>query len=133
MTDDDIFKGLGIKIALKEDFAKVREVLTRIGIANYKTKTLIQSVHIFHKRGEYALMHFKEMFKFDGKPTEFTDEDEARVNRVAKMLEEWGLIEILDDLSEADLAPINSINIISRKMKNDENWTLHKKYTLGKR
>lgn len=131
---EDIFNGYGVKIALKEDFTKVREVLTRIGIANYKTKVITQSCHIFHKRGEYALMHFKEMFLFDGKDsTDLTDEDITRRDRITTILKEWGLIEILDDDFE-DVTDKNAVNvnIITRQVKNDENWQLIKKYTLGK-
>jgi len=132
--DEDIFNGYGIRINLKTDFVKIREVLTRIGIANNKTKTLTQSCHIFHKRGQYALMHFKEMFLFDNKTADFTEYDEARRNRIVKILEQWGMIEILDDTSENfEVGPIDSVNIISRDMKNKENWALVKKYTLGKK
>lgn len=131
---DDIFKGLGIRVKLKTDFFKIREALTRIGIANYKTKTLTQTSHIFHKQGEYAIMHFKEMFLFDGKPANFTEEDEARRNRIVTILQQWGMIEVLDDISEDfKVGAANSVNIITRAMKNDENWTLVKKYTLGKK
>lgn len=133
--DTDIFKGYGIKIKLKTDFVKVREVLTRIGIANYKTKTLTQTSHIFHKRGEYAIMHFKEMFLFDGKTAEFTEDDEARRNRIIKILEQWDMVEIDEEVDDEDfiLAPVNSVNIISREIKRDEDWNLIKKYTLGKK
>lgn len=131
--DLDPFNGYGIKINLKTDFTKIREVLTRIGIANNKSKTLTQTCHIFHKRGQYALMHFKEMFLFDGMNSEYTEEDEARRNRIVKILEGWNMIEVMDDTNEDfQVAPINSVNIISRDLKNQENWKLIKKYTLGK-
>jgi len=135
MSTEDIFKGYGIRVNLKVDFNKIREVLTRIGIGNMKTKTLVQTGHIFHKRGEYAIMHFKEMFLFDGKQAEFTEEDEARRNRIIKILESWGMIEIIDDITEEDfpVGPMNSVFIISREQKHEENWNLIRKYTLGKR
>lgn len=134
MSDEDIFKGYGIRVRLKTEFAKICEVLTRIGIGNYKSKTLVQSSHIFHKRGEYAIMHFKEMFLFDGKPADYTEEDEARRNRIIKILEQWDMIEVLDDIeSDFPVAAVNAVNIISRETMRDENWTLLKKYTLGKK
>lgn len=134
MSDEDIFKGYGIRVKLKTEFAKICEVLTRIGIGNYKSKTLVQSSHIFHKRGEYAIMHFKEMFLFDGKPADYTEEDEARRNRIIKILEQWDMIEVLDDIeSDFPIAAVNAVNIISRETMRDENWTLLKKYTLGKK
>lgn len=133
--EEDVFKGYGISIKLKTDFIKVREVLTRIGIGNNKTKSLVQSCHIFHKRGEYAIMHFKEMFLFDNKEADFTEDDEARRNRIVKILESWGMIEILDDINEEEfnLAPPHSVSVISRDMMKNENWTLVRKYTLGKK
>lgn len=135
IDNEDIFKGYGIRIKLKSDFAKVREVLTRIGIGNNKSKTLTQTCHIFHKRGNYAIMHFKEMFLFDNKTADYTEEDEARRNRIVKILEEWGMIEIDEEIDEGDfpVAAPNSINIISREMMKSENWNLIKKYTLGKK
>lgn len=134
MEQEDIFNGYGIQIKLNEDFTKIREVLTRIGIGNNKTKTLTQSCHIFHKRGEYALMHFKEMFLFDGKEADFTEEDEARRNRIYMILKQWGMIEVDEDLNEDDLeiAPHNAVMIISREQKVKEKWNLVRKYTLGK-
>lgn len=131
--DSDLFKGLGIVIKLKVDFNKVREVLTRIGIGNNRTKTMTQSCHIFHKRGEYSLMHFKEMFLFDGKEADFTEEDEARRNRIFTILKQWGMIEE-DEEFEDDfiLSPHESVMIISREQKKNEKWNLVKKYTLGR-
>lgn len=134
MSEEDIFKGYGIRIKLKTDFVKICEVLTRIGIGNYKTKTIVQTAHLFHKRGEYALMHFKEMFLFDGKSADYVEEDEARRNRIVKILEQWDMIEILDDTSEDfPIASMNSVNIISREMMKSEKWTKIKKYTLGRK
>lgn len=133
MNDDDLFKGLGIVIKLKVDFNKVREVLTRIGIGNNRTKTMTQSCHIFHKRGEYSLMHFKEMFLFDGKEADFTEEDEARRNRIFTILKQWGMIEEDEEINEDFiLSPHESVMIISREQKKNEKWNLVKKYTLGR-
>lgn len=137
MTEEntDVFEGFGIEVNLGSDFTKVREVLTRIGIANYKTKTITQSCHIFHKRGRYAIMHFKEMFQFDKKDADLSPEDEARRNRIVKMLEEWGLIKLVDeiDYEHEGIAPVHSVNVIPRKVVKEENWKLVKKYTLGKK
>lgn len=134
MSDEDLFKGYGIRVKLKTDFAKICEVLTRIGIGNFRSKTIVQTSHIFHKRGEYAIMHFKEMFLFDGKPADYTEEDEARRNRIVKILEQWGMIEILDDIdSDFPVAPVNAVNIISRELMKQEGWKLIRKYTLGKK
>lgn len=134
MEQEDIFKGYGIKVNLKVDFPKIREVLTRIGISNNKTKTITQTCHIFHKRGQYALMHFKEMFLFDGKKADYTEEDESRRNRIVQILEGWGMVEIDEDVTEDfPVAPVHAVNIISRDQKINENWTLVKKYTLGKK
>jgi hypothetical protein len=133
MSDEDLFKGYGINVRLKTEFPKICEVLTRIGIGNYNNKTLVQTGHIFHKRGEYAIMHFKEMFLFDGKPASYTDEDEARRNRIVKILESWGMIEVIDDISvDFPVAPMSAVNIISRDTMKNEEWNLIKKYTLGK-
>lgn len=134
MEQEDIFNGYGIQVKLKEDFTKIREVLTRIGIGNNKTKTLTQSCHIFHKRGQYALMHFKEMFLFDGKSADFTEDDEARRNRIFTILKEWGMIEEDEDLeTDFPVAEHNSVMIISREQRSREKWNLVKKYSLGKR
>lgn len=131
---DDIFKGFGIRIKLLVDFVKIREVLSRIGIANSNNKTLTQTAHIFHKRGNYALMHFKEMFMFDGKSAEYTEQDESRRNRIIRILEEWKMIEIDDDISEEfPVAPPHSVTILSRAQKMKEEWKLVSKYTLGKK
>lgn len=135
VIDDDIFKGYGVRVKLKTDFTKIREALTRIGIANYRTKNLTQSCHIFHKKGNYALMHFKEMFLFDGKDAHFTTEDESRRNKIVMILKSWDMIEIDEEIDEEDfpIAAHNAVNIISRDQKHTEEWTLTRKYTLGKR
>lgn len=132
METNDIFKDLGVKVKLKGEFGQIREVLTRIGIANYQNKVMVQTAHIFHKQGEYAIMHFKEMFLFDNKSANFSNEDQARRNRIVKMLEEWGLVEVLDDIEDEPIAPNFSVNVINRKQKLDDNWQLVAKYTIGK-
>jgi hypothetical protein len=116
--DEDVFDGLGIEIELKnqEDFLKIRETLTRIGVSSRKEKKLYQSCHILHKRGKYAILHFKEFFILDGLESDISESDVARRNRICKLLEEWGLVNILDD----DLDPMASmaqIKIIPHKEK----------------
>lgn len=127
---EDIFKGLGVEIALNapEDFLKVRETLTRIGVASRKTNTLTQSCHILHKKGRYAIVHFKELFILDGKETSFSEEDRARRNAIALLLEEWGLAKPLQTVSEP-IASMSNIKVISHKERAD--WTLVTKYTVG--
>jgi hypothetical protein len=130
--DEDVFDGLGVEIELKnqEDFLKIRETLTRIGVSSRKEKKLYQSCHILHKRGKYAILHFKEFFILDGLESDISDSDVARRNRICKLLEEWGLVNILDD----DLDPMASmaqIKIIPHKEKNE--WELIPKYHIGRR
>jgi len=130
--DEDVFDGLGIEIELKnqEDFLKIRETLTRIGVSSRKEKKLYQSCHILHKRGKYAILHFKEFFILDGLESDISDSDVARRNRICKLLEEWGLVNILDD----DLDPMASmaqIKIIPHKEKTE--WELIPKYHIGRR
>jgi hypothetical protein len=132
MEHDDIFDGLGIEIELKnpEDFLKIRETLTRIGVSSRKEKKLYQSCHILHKRGKYAIMHFKEFFILDGLESDISDTDIGRRNKICKLLEEWGLVVILDD----DLEPMVSmaqIKIIPHKEKSE--WELIPKYHIGRR
>lgn len=131
---DNIFKGLGVEILIntEDDFLKVRETLTRIGIASRKDKILYQSCHILHKQGRYAIIHFKEMFALDGKETDFTDEDRGRRNTIAKLLADWGLITIVDTASaEAPLANMSQIKILPHREKAE--WTLVEKYNIGKK
>lgn len=123
---------LEIKLGEEDDFLKVRETLTRIGVASRKDKTLYQSCHILHKQGKFYLVHFKEMFALDGKPTNFTDEDKGRRNTIAKLLEDWGLIRIVDVDQAADpITQLNQIKILPHKEKNE--WTLVQKYTIGRK
>ena len=120
-----------LEVTLKEpdDFLKVRETLTRIGVASRKERKLYQSCHILHKRGKYYIVHFKELFALDGKPTNITSNDVQRRNRIAKLLSDWGLVEIVNE--SEDLAPLNQIKVLSFKDKGE--WTLESKYNIGKR
>ena len=120
-----------LEVSLKEpdDFLKVRETLTRIGVASRKERKLYQSCHILHKRGKYYIVHFKELFALDGKPTNITSNDVQRRNRIAKLLSDWGLVEIVNE--SEDLAPLNQIKVLSFKDKGE--WTLESKYNIGKK
>mgnify|MGYP001271894595 FL=1 len=122
-----------LEVTLKEpdDFLKVRETLTRIGVASRKERKLYQSCHILHKRGKYYVVHFKELFALDGKPTNITSNDIQRRNRIAKLLSDWGLIGIAREEEAADLAPLNQIKVLSFKDKGE--WTLESKYNIGKK
>ena len=121
-----------VKLPDPQAFLKVKETLTRIGVASKKDKTLYQSCHILHKQGHYYLVHFKEMFMLDGKPTDFSDEDRGRRNTIANLLAEWELLTLVDPKkSEEPLTPLNRIKIISYGEK--EEWNLVAKYSLGKK
>lgn len=119
----------GVKITLKnpEYFLLVKETLTRLGVASNKNKVLYQSAHILHKQGNYYIIHFKEMFALDGKPSSITEEDIKRRNLIIKLLKDWGLIEVDGDIGE--IAPLSSIRVLSAKDKNE--WQLVAKYTIG--
>jgi len=113
-----------------DDFLKVRETLTRIGVASRKDKILYQSCHILHKQGRYYIVHFKELFALDGKPTNFTDNDQARRNTIANLLSEWGLIALVNPESSSELVvPLNQLKILSFKEK--DQWDLTAKYNIG--
>ena len=118
-----------IKLKRPEDFLKIKETLTRIGISS-KDKKLYQSCHIFHKKGKYYIVHFKELFKMDGKFSDISEEDLQRRNAIACLLEEWDLLEILDKSKVEDKIHIRKMKIISYKDK--ENWELVTKYNIGK-
>ena len=123
---------LEVKLKEEDDFLKVRETLTRIGVASRKDKTLYQSCHILHKKGKYYVVHFKELFALDGKPTDFTENDLGRRNTIANLLEEWGLIEIAKPSQAKEIiAPLSQIKIISYKERDD--WNLTTKYNIGKK
>ena len=122
-----------LEVTLKEpdDFLKVRETLTRIGVASRKERKLYQSCHILHKRGKYYIVHFKELFALDGKPTNITSNDVQRRNRIAKLLSDWVLVEISVATEAEDLAPLNQIKVLAFKDKGE--WTLESKYNIGKK
>ena len=128
----DIEDLLEIRLKNEDDFLKVKETLTRIGVASRKDRTLYQSCHILHKRGKYYIVHFKELFALDGKSTDFEENDLGRRNAIARLLEEWDLVEIVNqEQSEYPLAPLSQIKIISYREKDD--WELTAKYNIGKK
>jgi len=120
-----------LEISLKEpdDFLKVRETLSRIGVASRKERKLYQSCHILHKQGRYFIVHFKELFALDGKETNLSENDIARRNTIAKLLDDWGLIKVLGDAEP--VAPLSQIKVLSYREKNE--WTLETKYNIGKK
>ena len=122
-----------IEVILNEpdDFLKVRETLTRIGVASRKEKKLYQSCHILHKQGRYFIVHFKELFALDGKHANLTLNDIQRRNRIVRLLADWGLIGIVNDDSVIDIAPLNQIKVLPYKEKH--NWVLEQKYNIGKK
>lgn len=123
---------LEIRLGEEDDFLKVRETLTRIGVASRKDKTLYQSCHILHKQGRFYIVHFKEMFALDGKPTNFSDEDKGRRNTIAGLLEDWGLVKIVDtERASSPRAALNQIKILPHKEKDE--WTLVQKYNIGRK
>jgi hypothetical protein len=116
----------------REDFLKVRETLTRIGVASKKDQTLYQSCHILHKQGKYYIVHFKELFLLDGKEADLSENDTGRRNTICRLLEEWGLLSVVDPESIQDpVAPLSQIKIVSHKEKAE--WALVAKYTIGKK
>ena len=120
-----------VKLNEPDDFLKVRETLTRIGVASRKEKKLYQSCHILHKQGKYYIVHFKELFALDGKYANLTVNDVQRRNRIARLLADWGLISVVDEDSIQDIAPLNQIKVLPYKDKND--WILEQKYNIGKK
>ena len=122
-----------VEVLLNEpdDFLKVRETLTRIGVASRKEKKLYQSCHILHKQGRYFIVHFKELFALDGKRANLTVNDVQRRNRITRVLADWGLITVVNPDSVADIAPLNQIKVLAYKDKND--WILEQKYNIGKK
>ena len=122
-----------LEVQLKEpdDFLKVRETLTRIGVASRKDKKLFQSCHILHKQGRYFIVHFKELFALDGKQANFSENDAERRNTIAQLLSDWGLIAILNKTVAEKKAPLSQIKVLSFKEKNE--WDLQAKYNIGKK
>ena len=122
---------LEVVLSEPDDFLKVRETLTRIGVASRKDKTLYQSCHILHKQGRYFIVHFKELFALDGKTADLSENDLQRRNTIAKLLVDWGLIVIGNAENFTDYAPLSQIKVISHKEKDD--WKLETKYNIGKK
>ena len=128
----DLTQFVEVSLNEQDDFLKVRETLTRIGVSSRKEKVLYQSCHILHKQGKYYIVHFKELFALDGKPSNISENDIQRRNAIAKLLEEWGLIKILNPkILQDNIAPLHQIKIISFKEKDD--WQLIAKYNIGKK
>lgn len=120
-----------VKLKESDDFLKVRETLTRIGVASKKTNTLFQSCHILHKQGKYYIVHFKELFDLDGKPTDFSAEDKQRRNTITSLLSDWGLIEVVKEDTIQDTIPVSRLKIIPFNQK--DQWELVAKYNIGKK
>ena len=122
-----------VEVTLNEpdDFLKVRETLTRIGVASRKEKKLYQSCHILHKQGRYYIVHFKELFALDGKHANLTGNDVQRRNRIARLLSDWGLISVVKAEAVVDIAPLNQIKVLAYKEKGE--WILEQKYNIGKK
>tara|TARA_E500000178_G_C16781867_1_gene643999 strand:- start:239 stop:655 length:417 start_codon:yes stop_codon:yes gene_type:complete len=125
------YKPVEIILEKEDDFLKVRETLSRIGVASKKDRTLYQSCHILHKQGRYFITHFKELFALDGKEADLTENDLKRRNAIAKLLSDWGLVKLLDESIEEDTAPMSQIKILSFKEKDE--WTLVTKYNIGRK
>ena len=124
-------KMVEVSLGEPDDFLKVRETLTRIGVASRKEKKLYQSCHILHKQGRYYIVHFKELFALDGKHANLTSNDVQRRNRITRLLADWGLISVVKSEAVADIAPLNQIKVLSYKDKGD--WILEQKYNIGKK
>jgi len=121
---------LEVRLNEPDDFLKVRETLSRIGVASRKDKTLFQSCHILHKQGKYYIVHFKELFALDGKDTNLSENDIARRNTIANLLADWGLVDVVGT-TKIEAAPLSQIKVISFKEKNE--WKLETKYNIGKK
>tara|TARA_B100001109_G_scaffold216897_1_gene186458 strand:- start:756 stop:1187 length:432 start_codon:yes stop_codon:yes gene_type:complete len=124
-------KMVEVSLAEPDDFLKVRETLTRIGVASRKEKKLYQSCHILHKQGKYYIVHFKELFALDGKKANLSVNDIQRRNRIIQLLSDWGLVSLIEPDSVVDIAPLNQIKVISYKEKQE--WILETKYNIGKK
>jgi len=136
MTDDIVIQWqqsdmVEISLAEPDDFLKVRETLTRIGVASRKEKKIYQSCHILHKQGRYYIVHFKELFALDGKHTNLSLNDVQRRNRIIQLLSDWGLITVVEAEKITDVAPLNQIKVLAFKEK--EEWTLESKYNIGRK
>ena len=122
---------LEVNLNEPDDFLKVRETLSRIGVASRKSKTLYQSCHILHKQGKYFIVHFKELFALDGKTANLTQNDVARRNRITQLLVDWGLVDLVEENQELDIAPLNQIKVLAYGEKSE--WILETKYNIGKK
>ena len=133
MNDVDWTKDDMVEVTLKEpdDFLKIRETLTRIGVASRKERKLYQSCHILHKKGQYYIVHFKELFALDGKKANLSENDLQRRNRIIKLLSDWGLVEIVKASDVVDVAPLSQIKVIAYREKGE--WILESKYNIGKK
>jgi len=121
-----------VLLTSEEDFLKIKETLTRIGVASRKDKKLFQSCHILHKQGKYYIVHFKELFALDGKPSNFSEDDVARRNTIVNLLAEWGLIKLVNaNKSSTPVAPFSQVKVITHKEKDE--WELVAKYNIGKK
>ena len=121
-----------VKLKEDEDFLKIRETLTRIGVASRKDKTLFQSCHILHKQGKYYITHFKELISMEGKPSNYTEDDISRRNSIANLLAEWGLVELVNpEKTKEPVSPLSQIKVLPHKEKNE--WNLAAKYNIGKK
>ena len=121
-----------VKLTNEDDFLKVRETLTRIGVASKKDQKLFQSCHILHKQGRYYIVHFKELFALDGKPTNISEDDVSRRNTIANLMAEWGLVTLLDPVkSKEPVAPLSQIKVLAYKEKDE--WELVTKYNIGRK
>lgn len=128
----DLSQFVEVTLNEQDDFLKVRETLTRIGVSSRKERVLYQSCHILHKQGKYYIVHFKELFALDGKPSNLSENDIQRRNAIANLLEEWGLVKIMNPkVIEDNIAPLHQIKIISFKEKDE--WDLIAKYNIGKK
>ena len=136
MTDDIVIQWqqsdmVEVSLAQPDDFLKVRETLTRIGVASRKEKKIYQSCHILHKQGRYYIVHFKELFALDGKHTNLSLNDVQRRNRIIQLLSDWGLITVVEADKIVDVAPLNQIKVLAFKEKDE--WTLESKYNIGRK
>ena len=120
-----------VRLSQPDDFLKIRETLSRIGIASKKDKKLYQSCHILHEQGRYFIVHFKELFGLDGKQTNFSEEDQSRRNTIVKLLNDWGLVNIVAEDKIVNQAPLSQIKVIAFKEKSE--WILETKYNIGKK
>ena len=125
----DASKMVEVRLKHPDDFLKVRETLTRIGVASRSERKLYQSCHILHKQGHYYIVHFKELFLLDGKGSDFSDNDQQRRNRITKLLSDWGLVEVVNELDAEDMCSMSQIKILPHKEKAE--WELIPKYSIG--